>query len=97
MVSVLPLAIGSILDQTSGVHRSQLVQTGPASLLLRLDLEPGMPGGQAWDHACSNLTRFLAAHGLAGIDITRAAERPQTSATSGKFRRIIARPQAAGR
>ncbi len=97
MVSILPLAIGSVLDQTPGVHRSQLVQTGPASLLLRLDLEPGMQGQQAGDRACSNLTGFLAAQGLAGIDITRAAEGPQTSATSGKFRQIIAEPQAAGR
>ncbi len=96
MVSVLPLAIGSVLDQTPGVHRSQLVQTGPASLLLRLDLEPGMRGGQAWDRACSNLAGFLAAQGLAGIEITRAAAGPQTSATSGKFRQVIAGPRAAG-
>ncbi len=96
MVRVLPLAIGSVLDQTPGVHRSQLVQTGPASVLLRLDLEPGMQGGQVWDRACSSLTGFLADHGLAGIGITRAAEGPQTSVTSGKFRQIIAGPRAAG-
>ncbi len=97
MVSVLPLAIGSVLDETPGVRRSQLVQTGPASVLLRLDLEPGMQGGQAWERACSNLAGFLATQGLAGIDIIRAAEGPETSATSGKFRQVIAGPQAAGR
>ncbi len=94
MVSVLPLAISSVLDETPGVRRSQLVQTGPASVLLRLDLEPG---GQAWERAYSNLAQFLAAQGLAGIDIIRAAEGPQTSATSGKFRQVIAGPLAAGR
>lgn len=97
MVSILPLAVGPVLDQTPGVHRSQLVQTGPASLLLRLDLEPGMQGGQVWDRACSNLAGFLAAQGLAGIDITRAAEGPETSVTSGKFRHVIAGPRTAGR
>ena len=97
MVSILPLAIGPVLDQTPGVHRSQLVQTGPASVQLRLDLEPGMQGGQVWDRACSNLAGFLAAHGLAGIDISRAAERPETSVTSGKFRHVIAGPRTAGR
>ncbi len=95
-VSVLPLAIGSVLDQAPGVHRSQLVQTGPASLLLRLDPEPGIPAQQVWDRACANLAGFLATLGLAGIAITRAAEPPETSATSGKFRQVIAGPPAAG-
>ena len=62
-----------------------------------IDLEPGMQGGQAWDRACSNLAGFLAAQGLAGIDITRAAEGPETSVTSGKFRHVIAGPRTAGR
>jgi len=40
-VSVLPLAIGSVVDETPGVHRSQLIQTGPASIRLRLELRAG--------------------------------------------------------
>ncbi len=92
MVSVLPLAIGSILDETPGVHRSQLVQTGPASVLLRLDLEPGMHREQVWSRVRSSLAEFLTAQGLADIDIVRASEGPQTSATSGKFRQVIAGP-----
>ena len=94
-VSVLPLAIGSVLDETPGVYRSQLVQTGPASVLLKLALEPRAHAGQVWDSACWNLTGYLTAQGLAGIEIIRAAEPPETSAISGKFRQVIAGPQAA--
>lgn len=89
-VSILPLAVGSVLDETPGVHRSQLVQTGPASVLLRLAPNPGWQAGQVWDSACRNLAGYLAAQGLAGVEIIRAAEAPETSATSGKFRQVIA-------
>jgi phenylacetate-coenzyme A ligase PaaK-like adenylate-forming protein len=94
-VSVLPLAIGSVADETPGVHRSQLVQTGPTSILLRLNPEPDAPAEQVWDSVCSNLAEYLATQGLAGIDIIRATEPPETSATSGKFRQVIAGPPAA--
>jgi phenylacetate-coenzyme A ligase PaaK-like adenylate-forming protein len=96
-VSVLPLAIGSVLDETPGVHRSQLVQTGPASLLLKLAPNPGAQAEHVWDSACRNLASYLAAQGLAGVEIIRSAEAPEPSATSGKFRQVIAGPRAAGR
>ena len=95
-VSVPPLAIGSVLAQTPGVYRSQLVQTGPASVLLKLALKPGTHAGQVWDRARRNLTGYLAAQGLAGVEIISAAEPPETSATSGKFRQIIAGPSSQG-
>lgn len=95
-VSVLPLAIGSVLDETPGVERSQLVQTGPTSLLLRLGLKPGAQAEQVWDGACSKLAEYLATQGLTGIDVVRALEAPETSATSGKFRQVIAEPKQPG-
>jgi phenylacetate-coenzyme A ligase PaaK-like adenylate-forming protein len=94
-VSVLPLAIGSVADEAPGVHRSQLVQIGPTSILLRLNLEPKAPAEQVWDSVCSKLAEYLATQGLAGIDIIRATEPPEGSATSGKFRQVIAAPPAA--
>jgi phenylacetate-coenzyme A ligase PaaK-like adenylate-forming protein len=92
-VSVLPLAIGSVIDETPGVHRSQLVQTGPTSLRLRLDLTAGSTAEQVWDSACANLAEYFAAQGLSGVEIIRAAEAPETSVTSGKFRQVIAGPR----
>lgn len=96
IVSVLPLAIGSVIDETPGVERSQLVQTGPTSTLLRLDLLPGAQAERVWDKACANLARYLVAQGVAGIEISRAAEAPERSLTSGMFRQVIAGTQTAG-
>jgi phenylacetate-coenzyme A ligase PaaK-like adenylate-forming protein len=95
-VSLLPLAIGSVIDETPGVHRSQLVQTGPTSLRLRLGLSAGAKADEVWDSARANLAAHLTSQGLAGVEIVRASEAPATSATSGKFRQVIAAPGAAG-
>ncbi len=91
-VSVLPLAVGSIIDEAPGVQRSQLIQTGPRSLTLRLDVRPGAQPERVWERADADLAAYLAAQGLPGIAITRAPEPPQHSATSGTFPQIIAVP-----
>lgn len=40
-----------------------------------------------------DLAGFLATQGVAGVEIVRAAEAPETSPSSGKFRRVIAAPR----
>lgn len=94
-VSVPPLAVGSVLDETPGVHRSQLVQTGPRSVLLRLDVKSDVPEEQVWEDAISNLVEYIAAQELTDIQIVRSAEAPERSPTSGKYRQVIAGPRAA--
>ncbi len=89
-VSVLPLAVGSIIDEAPGVQRSQLIQTGSRSVTLRLDVRPGAEPERVWGRADSDLAAYLAAQGLPGIEIIRSPEPPQRSATSGKFRQVIA-------
>jgi phenylacetate-coenzyme A ligase PaaK-like adenylate-forming protein len=92
--SVPPLVVGSVLDKTPGVHRSQLVQTGPRSLLLRLDVKPDVPQEQVWEDAIANLGEYLAAQELTDTHIVRSAEAPERSPTSGKYRQVIAGPPA---
>lgn len=86
-----PLAVGAVLDETPGVIRSQLVQTGDRSLLLRLDLKPEADHA-AWQDATARLTAYLAGQGANGVSVARASETPERSTTSGKFRQVIARP-----
>ncbi|BCW70270.1 phenylacetate--CoA ligase family protein [Arthrobacter sp. NicSoilB8] len=90
-VLILPLAIGSVVDDTPGLHRSQLVQTGPATIRLRLEPEPGADAGAVWRTASARLSEYLAGLELGNVDVVRAAEPPEQSGTSGKFRQVIAR------
>jgi phenylacetate-CoA ligase len=90
-VSVLPLAIGAIVDETPGVHRSQLIQIGPATIRLRLDLKSGADVEHVWRTVAANLNAYLVDQGLGNVDVVRATEPPEQSARSGKFRQVIAR------
>lgn len=89
-VSLPPLAVGSVIQQTPGVQLSQLIQTGRTSVALRLDISAGAQTEQVWSAAIGNLARYFASQGLTGIEITRATEPPLHDIASGKFRHVIA-------
>jgi phenylacetate-coenzyme A ligase PaaK-like adenylate-forming protein len=89
-VRLLPLAIGSVVDTTRGVHRSQLIQTDPAAIRVRLEPETNADVERMWRDALANLHAFLADQGLEGVDLLRADELPTQNTRSGKFRQVIA-------
>ena len=88
-VSVLPLAIGSVMEEAPGVRRSQLTQTGPESLELRLEAEEGVELEPLWRAVMENLRGYLSTLGLGNVEVVRANEPPRQSARSGKFRQVI--------
>lgn len=94
-VSVLPLAIGAVVEETPGVRRSQFVQTGPATIRLRLEAEPGVDVERMWRDVTAHLSAYLAELRLANVELVRASEAPEQSAHSGKFRQVIARMPSA--
>lgn len=97
MVSLPPLAIAVVVNETPGVLRSQLVQTGPAVIRLRLEPQPGADAEQVWRDVMASLNAYLVEQGLANVALVRASEPPEQSARSGKFRQVIAQPPASSR
>lgn len=95
IVSIVPLAISTVVDETPGVRRSQLVQTGPSTIRVRLELAAAADEAAVWPAVAANLSDYLAPQGLANVDIVRASEPPEQSARFGKFRQVIAVPRAA--
>jgi phenylacetate-CoA ligase len=93
-VSVLPLAIGTVMEEAPGVRRSQLKQTGPASLELRLEAEAGVDIEQLWREVRKNLSAYLATLGLDNVEIVRVNEIPRQNERSGKFRQVIGASKA---
>jgi phenylacetate-CoA ligase len=90
LVEVLPLAVGSVLEQTPALRRFQIVQTGPARLEVRLEPDSRADADQVWRDTRARLHRFLADLGLPDIAVVRAEGPPERSARSGKFRQVIA-------
>lgn len=89
-VSILPLAIGSVIEETPAVRRSQLIQTGPSTIRVRLEPKPGADAERVWLAVTTNLHAYLAGQGLGNVDLVRTCEPPEQSAMSGKFRQVIA-------
>ncbi len=93
-VTLLPLALSTILEDDADVFRFQLIQSGPAALRLRLD--PHLP--LAVEGRCRKaLGGYLGTQGLGNVAIEIERATPEAHPVSGKLRRIVAAPASQGR
>jgi phenylacetate-CoA ligase len=88
-VRLPPLAIGSVVEGTASVHRSQLVQIDRSTIRVRLEARPGEDPERMWAGVLADLDRYLVAQGVTGVSLIRAEEPPRTDEKSGKFRQVI--------
>ncbi|WP_308124151.1 phenylacetate--CoA ligase family protein [Mycolicibacterium xanthum] len=87
-VTVLPLALVEVIEETPGVHRCQAVRTGPRALSVRLEMSSGADPEQVWRAIDEQLQAFFAAQGTAPVVVEHAAEPPAIDPRSGKFRQV---------
>lgn len=86
-VAIPPLAISTIVEETAGVRRVQLIQTAPQTLRVRLDLSE--PRETVWPVVKERLGAFLRGHQAVGVILEEAAEPPALHPRSGKFRQVF--------
>lgn len=87
-IHLLPLALSTVVEETAGVRRCQLIQTGPATLTVRLEAVTAGKEDAVWQVVEPRLRSYLAAQGLASVTIERATEPPLRDPRSGKFRHV---------
>lgn len=87
-VTVLPLALVAVIEETPGVHRCQAIRTGPRALSVRLQTSSDADPAQVWRAVDERLHAFFAAQGTARIAVERAVEPPAIDPRSGKFRQV---------
>ena len=87
VVTVLPLALGTVIEETAGVRRFQAIRTGPRSLTVRLELWPDAATTAVRTAVGERLGVFFAAQGAAGVDV-RFSDEPPRPDRSGKFREV---------
>ncbi|MGX5359500.1 phenylacetate--CoA ligase family protein [Kocuria sp. KH4] len=86
-VPVLPLALGTVVEETPGVRRFQAVRTAPDTLVLRLEPEPGADPGRVRAAVDARVRAFLTERGLGAVGVRHVADPPRPEA-SGKFRQV---------
>jgi phenylacetate-CoA ligase len=87
-VQVLPLALTTVVEEGAGVHRFQLIQDGPDSLCLRLDMRPGDDGRSMRTRVEGCVRSFLSSHGLPDVVLKYDPQPPLADVPSGKFRQV---------
>ena len=88
-VSVLPLALVTVLEDEAGLFDFQLLQQGPAELLLRTGLA-GAPADALLRRARIALGSFLTQQGARGVRIRCRSAEPGRPGRSGKVQRVVA-------
>ncbi|WP_293308732.1 phenylacetate--CoA ligase family protein [Mycolicibacterium sp.] len=93
LVALLPLAISEVVEETPGVLSYQIVQTGSATLVIRLTVVAGSERSEVWQRVRSRALDFLRRQRVsATVTIELSAEPPAVNKRSGKLRHVLALP-----
>jgi phenylacetate-coenzyme A ligase PaaK-like adenylate-forming protein len=89
-VTLPPMALANVVEETPGVRCYQVIQTAPEVLTVRLEAAPGFDGSRVWEKVACRLQDYLSAQGLSSIRVEKAQEPPMRDPVSGKFRNVWA-------
>jgi phenylacetate-CoA ligase len=87
-VPLFPLSLATVVEEVSGVHRTQIIQTAPTTLRVRLDMRDDRDEQTVWDSVDEALRSYLVSQNLSDITIEHASESPQRNPASGKYRHV---------
>ncbi|MEW6720644.1 MAG: phenylacetate--CoA ligase family protein [Thermodesulfobacteriota bacterium] len=88
-VPLLPLVLATVIEETTGLSRYQLLQAGPSALRLRFEEAPGLDRAQVGAEAERRLRAYLSSVGVGAVSIERSEERPQVNPSGGKTRSFL--------
>ncbi len=87
-IHLLPMAIATIVEETPGVHRYQIIKSAADTLTLRIEPRIEAEDDQVWLSLITRVTEYLRSQGLPNVRIERSAQRPTGEPGSGKFRLV---------
>lgn len=88
-VELLPMALATVVEETPGVHRFQVLQTAPAALTVRLEPGPDAALSDVWGRVSGRLRGYLDQQGLPAVALDLSPDPPAANPASGKLRHII--------
>jgi phenylacetate-coenzyme A ligase PaaK-like adenylate-forming protein len=89
---IAPMALTTVLEESSGVHRFQIGQRDERTLLLRLDVASPKDRRAAFGAGARALGGVLATQGVPHTAILLDASAPVVDARSGKLRQVVVEP-----
>jgi putative adenylate-forming enzyme len=89
-IQLLPMALATVVEETPGVMRYQIIQTAPEALKIRFDTVSGADQAQVWQAAAYRMQQYLAGQGLPSVRVMKGDQPPQRDPTTGKLRQVYA-------
>ncbi|SDD91760.1 phenylacetate--CoA ligase family protein [Natrinema hispanicum] len=87
-IPIFPLPLTTVVEEVPGVHRSQIVKTGPETVSVRLEVEADANEAAVWERVNSALVVFFDTYGVQDLTVELAAESPARDLTSGKYQHV---------
>lgn len=88
-VEIVPLALGSVIEETPGVDRFQVINPDPNHLRVRFDEVAHGDRDRIWERLRARLQAFVDQHDAHGVAITLDDERPRPEPTGGKLKQVL--------
>ena len=89
-VQVSPLALTTVMEEVTGSHRFQVVQTAEDKIDVRLGVREPRARRAEWLATHEALAAFLARQSLSNVRVRLADESPEPDPRSGKLREVLA-------
>ena len=89
-VRLLPLALGTVIEETPDVRRFQAIKTSPKLIEVRLETSLGADPEKVWNAIERRLREYLSAQGAASVAVKRSPKAPRPDPKSGKYRQVWA-------
>lgn len=87
-ISILPMAITTVLDTLAGLSCFQIIQSRRNALTVRCELDKSAPQGQITESIKTRLRCYLADQGAIGVEIDVSPGPPHRNPKSGKLEQV---------
>lgn len=88
-VAVAPLNLVTVIEETPGVYRIQVIQKAPATLEIRLQVTRDAEIGSVWEQLHRRVHCYLDEQGIGAVEIRLSTEAPMQNPRSGKYQQVI--------
>jgi phenylacetate-CoA ligase len=88
-IPVTPLSLITVIEETPGVYRVQVLHRAPADLEIRLQVLPGADTGAVWAAVTTRVHSHLQEQGAGPVTLHHSAEPPVQQPRSGKYAQVI--------
>jgi phenylacetate-coenzyme A ligase PaaK-like adenylate-forming protein len=93
-IHLLPMAIATVVEETPGVHRYQIIKSAADMITLRIEPRIDAQDEQVWKLVIPRVAEYLQSQRLPHVRIERSAQRPAGDPGSGKFRLVWSESKA---